>query len=96
MLRELLESRLFAEPFSQRSGGHPAPALPVALSFSGGDSSFRQLMAIVVIGGLMTSTVLSPVAIPVIFTFVDDFLGLLKLLVCLTQPEPSPAFEPED
>ncbi|WDZ80454.1 efflux RND transporter permease subunit (plasmid) [Ensifer adhaerens] len=48
--------------------------LPIALSLSGGDPSFRQPMAIVVIGGLMTSTVLSLVVIPVIFTFVDDFL----------------------
>ncbi|MEN3151140.1 efflux RND transporter permease subunit [Neorhizobium sp. IRAMC:178] len=52
--------------------------LPVALSLSGGDASFRQPMAIVVIGGLMTSTVLSLVVIPVIFTFVDDLLLLLK------------------
>lgn len=51
--------------------------LPVALSLSGGDSSFRQPMAIVVIGGLVTSTFLSLLVIPVIFTFVDDFLGLL-------------------
>ncbi|TGR73251.1 efflux RND transporter permease subunit, partial [Mesorhizobium sp. M1C.F.Ca.ET.193.01.1.1] len=42
--------------------------LPVALSLSGGDSSFRQPMAIVVIGGLITSTVLSLVVIPVVFT----------------------------
>ncbi|WP_341487238.1 efflux RND transporter permease subunit [Pararhizobium sp. A13] len=52
--------------------------LPVALSLSGGDASFRQPMAIVVIGGLITSTILSLVVIPVIFTFVDDFLLLLK------------------
>ncbi|TPL11738.1 efflux RND transporter permease subunit [Mesorhizobium sp. B2-4-14] len=55
--------------------------LPVALSLSGGDSSFRQPMAIVVIGGLLTSTFLSLLVIPVIFTFVDDFLGFLKRLV---------------
>ena len=54
--------------------------LPVALSLSGGDSSFRQPMAIVVIGGLMTSTVLSLVAIPVIFTFIDDFLEVVRRL----------------
>jgi multidrug efflux pump subunit AcrB len=54
--------------------------LPVALSLSGGDGSFRQPMAIVVIGGLITSTVLSLVVIPVIFTFVDDFLQGLKRL----------------
>jgi multidrug efflux pump subunit AcrB len=55
--------------------------LPVALSISGGDPSFRQPMAIVVIGGLITSTVLSLVVIPVVFTFVDDLLELLKRLV---------------
>ncbi|MER9025490.1 efflux RND transporter permease subunit [Mesorhizobium sp. M0815] len=70
--------------------------LPVALSLSGGDSSFRQPMAIVVIGGLMTSTVFSLVAIPVIFTFVDDFLRLLKRLAALGEHETSPASTPED
>lgn len=35
-------------------------------------------MSIVVIGGLLTSTVLSLLVIPVIFTFVDDLLGLVK------------------
>ncbi|MBW9063029.1 efflux RND transporter permease subunit [Rhizobium herbae] len=54
--------------------------LPVALSLSGGDPSFRQPMAIVVVCGLMTSTVLSLVVIPVIFSFIDDFLLLLKRL----------------
>ncbi|WP_457588805.1 efflux RND transporter permease subunit [Ensifer canadensis] len=54
--------------------------LPIALSLSGGDPSFRQPMAIVVIGGLMASTVLSLVVIPVIFTFIDDFLhAVLRL-----------------
>lgn len=51
---------------------------PVALGLTGGDPSFRQPMAIVVIGGLLTSTMLSLIVIPVIFTFVDDFLLLLK------------------
>jgi Cu/Ag efflux pump CusA len=35
-------------------------------------------MAIVVIGGLMTSTILSLVVIPVVFTVVDDLLEVLK------------------
>ncbi|TBG94137.1 efflux RND transporter permease subunit [Rhizobium leguminosarum] len=55
--------------------------LPVALSLTGGDSSFRQPMAIVVIGGVMISTLLSLVVIPVIFTFVDDLNEALKRLV---------------
>ena len=52
--------------------------LPAALSLTGGDSSFRQPMAIVVIGGVMMSTLLSLIVIPVIFTFVDDLEVVLK------------------
>lgn len=54
--------------------------LPIALSLTGGDASFRQPMAIVVVGGLMTSTILSLLVIPVIFTFIDDILLWLKLM----------------
>jgi len=45
---------------------------PIALGL-GADASFRQPMAIAVIGGLLTSTFLSLLVVPVIFTFVDDF-----------------------
>jgi len=55
--------------------------LPVALSLTGGDSSFRQPMAIVVIGGVTMSTLLSLIVIPVIFTFVDDLETVLKRLL---------------
>jgi multidrug efflux pump subunit AcrB len=44
--------------------------LPIALGF-GADSRFRQPMAIIVIGGLLTSTILS---LLVIFTFVDNLM----------------------
>ncbi|WP_116134206.1 efflux RND transporter permease subunit [Tropicimonas sp. IMCC34043] len=47
--------------------------LPAALSLVEGDPSFRQPMATVVIGGLITSTLLSLLVIPVVYTFVDDF-----------------------
>ena len=47
--------------------------LPAALSLVEGDSSFRQPMATVVIGGLVTSTALSLLVIPVVYTFIDDF-----------------------
>ncbi|MCV9946966.1 efflux RND transporter permease subunit [Rhizobium sp. BT-175] len=60
--------------------------LPVALSLTGGDSSFRQPMAIVVIGGVMMSTLLSLIVIPVIFTFVDDLNEAIKRLVRPTGP----------
>ncbi|MGR9250478.1 efflux RND transporter permease subunit [Rhizobium leguminosarum] len=61
--------------------------LPVALSLTGGDSSFRQPMAIVVIGGVMLSTLLSLIVIPVIFTFVDDLNEALKRLVRRAGPD---------
>ncbi|SEN88010.1 Multidrug efflux pump subunit AcrB [Duganella sp. CF517] len=48
-----------------------AGMLPIALGW-GADPSFRAPMAIVVIGGLITSTVLSLLVVPVVFTYVDD------------------------
>jgi hydrophobe/amphiphile efflux-1 (HAE1) family protein len=47
--------------------------LPIALGL-GADPSFRQPMAIVVIGGLLASTLLSLLVVPVIFTYLDDLL----------------------
>jgi predicted RND superfamily exporter protein len=61
-----------------------AGMLPAALSLTEGDSSFRQPMAIVVIGGVITSTLLSLIVIPVIFTFVDDLLEGIKRLLLRT------------
>src|SRR3546814_11992831 len=48
-----------------------AGMMPIALGFSG-DSSFRAPMAIAVIGGLITSTLLSLIVIPAAFTVIDD------------------------
>ena len=44
----------------------------------GVDPSFRAPMAIVVIGGLITSTFLSLLVIPVVFTYVDDMVNFLR------------------
>jgi HAE1 family hydrophobic/amphiphilic exporter-1 len=49
-----------------------AGMLPTALALEKG-SEFRQPMAVAVIGGLITSTMLSLVLIPVFYRFVDDF-----------------------
>jgi multidrug efflux pump subunit AcrB len=54
-----------------------AGMMPLALGFSG-DPSFRSPMAIAVIGGLITSTLLSLLVVPAVFTYVDDFKGLLS------------------
>jgi hypothetical protein len=50
--------------------------MPIALGL-GVDPSFRAPMAIVVIGGLITSTFLSLLVIPVVFTYVDDGMALV-------------------
>lgn len=47
-----------------------AGMLPIALSMSG-DSSFRAPMATSVIGGLLTSTVLSLFVVPAVYLLVD-------------------------
>jgi hypothetical protein len=51
--------------------------LPIALGF-GADSSFRQPMAIAAIGGLLSSTALSLLVVPVVFTYVDGFERRLR------------------
>lgn len=57
-----------------------AGMLPVALGFGSADPSFRSPMAVAVIGGLITSTVLSLLVIPVVYTLIDDLEnGLRKL-----------------
>ncbi|MEE5078262.1 efflux RND transporter permease subunit [Pseudomonas alliivorans] len=53
-----------------------AGMMPIALGL-GADASFRQPMAIAVIGGLMTSTALSLLVVPVAFTYIDDLERLL-------------------
>lgn len=46
--------------------------LPIALGLEG-DSSFRAPIAVTVIGGLITSTFLSLLVVPVVFELVDEF-----------------------
>ncbi len=60
-----------ARPIVMTTLAMGAGMMPVALGI-GVDSTFRSPMAIVVIGGLITSTLLSLLVIPVVFTYVDD------------------------
>jgi len=63
-----------ARPIVMTTVAMGAGMLPIAIGL-GTDPSFRAPMAIVVIGGLITSTFLSLLVIPVVFTFVDDIIG---------------------
>ncbi|MCC7633165.1 efflux RND transporter permease subunit [Stenotrophomonas rhizophila] len=60
-----------AQPIIMTTLAMGAGMMPIALGFAG-DSSFRAPMAIAVIGGLITSTLLSLIVIPAAFTVVDD------------------------
>ena len=68
-----------ARPIVMTTIAMGAGMLPIAFGL-GTDPSFRAPMAIVVIGGLITSTFLSLLVIPVVFTFVDDGVQWLKKL----------------
>ncbi|MDQ0610899.1 multidrug efflux pump subunit AcrB [Variovorax sp. W1I1] len=60
-----------ARPIVMTTLAMGAGMLPIALGL-GADPSFRAPMAIVVIGGLVTSTFLSLLVIPVLYEVVDD------------------------
>uniref|UniRef100_UPI0025BAB444 efflux RND transporter permease subunit n=1 Tax=Aquabacterium sp. TaxID=1872578 RepID=UPI0025BAB444 len=64
-----------ARPIIMTTIAMGAGMMPIALGV-GVDPSFRAPMAIVVIGGLITSTFLSLLVIPVVFTYVDDLIAL--------------------
>jgi multidrug efflux pump subunit AcrB len=59
-----------ARPIIMTTVAMVAGMLPIALGL-GADASFRQPMAIAVIGGLITSTALSLLVVPVAFTYVN-------------------------
>jgi len=65
-----------ARPIIMTTIAMGAGMTPIALGL-GVDPSFRAPMAIVVIGGLITSTFLSLLVIPVVFTYVDDVVQWL-------------------
>ena len=58
-----------------------AGMLPIAFGWGSADSSFRSPMAIAVIGGLITSTVLSLLVVPVVYAFLDDIGELAARLM---------------
>ena len=60
-----------AQPVIMTTLAMAAGMMPIALGLSG-DSIFRAPMAIAVIGGLITSTLLSLIVIPAAFTVVED------------------------
>ncbi len=67
--------------------------MPCALGWGVADPGFRSPMAIVVIGGLITSTLLSLLVIPVVFTYIDDLMQFIlrklrRITASATQTQP--------
>ena len=61
-----------ARPIIMTTLAMGAGMLPIAIGLGAADASFRSPMAVAVIGGLITSTLLSLLVIPAVFTGVDD------------------------
>ena len=75
-----------ARPIVMTTIAMTAGMIPIAFALGSGDGSFRSPMAVAVIGGLLTSTVLSLLVIPVAFTVVDDIQQFLAKLFAKTKP----------
>ena len=84
-----------ARPIIMTTVAMAAGMLPTALAIGKG-SEFRQPMAVAVIGGLITSTILSLVMVPVVYEVIDDIENWLKpRLAPLITPRDAPG-EPAD
>lgn len=85
-----------ARPIVMTTLAMMAGMLPTALTLGKG-SEFRQPMAVAVIGGLITSTVLSLVLVPVVYEFIDDFERWLgPIFGKLVTPRRAPTAAPAD
>lgn len=86
-----------ARPIIMTTLAMQAGMLPTALGLGAG-AEFRQPMAIAVIGGLLSSTMLSLVLVPVVYEFVDDFERWLapKFSRFITPRDPPLEAVPED
>jgi hydrophobe/amphiphile efflux-1 (HAE1) family protein len=69
-----------ARPIVMTTIAMGAGMLPIAIGWGAADPSFRSPMAIAVIGGLITSTFLSLLVIPVVYTLADDVAQFFQRL----------------
>ncbi|MES2980663.1 MAG: efflux RND transporter permease subunit [Pseudomonadota bacterium] len=81
-----------ARPIIMTTLAMGAGMMPIALGLGAADPSFRSPMSIAVIGGLITSTVLSLLVVPAVFTYIDDIEHWVRRTVrrIRRQPEPMP------
>ena len=77
-----------ARPIIMTTIAMGAGMLPIALGL-GADASFRSPMAIGVIGGLITSTALCLLVIPVAYSYIDDAVGAMKARLGISMGKPA-------
>ncbi|MDP3619388.1 MAG: efflux RND transporter permease subunit [Ramlibacter sp.] len=70
-----------ARPIIMTTIAMGAGMLPSAIGWGIADPSFRSPMTVAVIGGLITSTLLSLLVVPVVFTYMDDLELFIKRTV---------------
>ena len=61
-----------ARPIIMTTLAMGAGMMPLVLGLGAADPSFRSPMSVAVVGGLITSTVLSLLVVPAVFTYIDD------------------------
>lgn len=87
-------ARKRARPIVMTTVAMGAGMMPIALGL-GADAEFRAPMAIAVIGGLLSSTLLSLVYVPAVFTIMDDLdlrlRSIFKAVFRCAQPAPRSA-----
>ena len=67
-----------ARPIVMTTVAMGAGMMPLLIGWGEADHTFRQPMAAAVVGGLVTSTLLSLAIIPVVYTFMDDIARLAR------------------
>jgi multidrug efflux pump subunit AcrB len=83
-----------ARPIIMTTIAMGAGMLPIAIGFGAADPSFRSPMSIAVIGGLITSTVLSLLVVPVVFTYLDDLEHFIGRMAGKLRRHPKPPAQP--
>ena len=77
-----------ARPIIMTTIAMGAGMLPLVFGWGDADPTFRRPMAAAVLGGLVTSTLLSLVVIPVVYTLMDDLSGwFAKWLAPIGKPD---------
>ena len=70
-----------ARPIIMTTLAMGAGMMPLVLGLGAADPSFRSPMSVAVVGGLITSTVLSLLVVPAVFTYMDDLEGFVRRVV---------------